>query len=53
MPEINEVFSAFPDKELLIHVKDGNLETYQVLWNDYLSTMTEERLAQITYMETM
>jgi glycerophosphoryl diester phosphodiesterase len=48
MPEINEVFSAFPDKELLIHVKDGNLETYQVLWNDYLSTMTEERLAQIT-----
>ena len=48
MPELNEVFSSFPDKELLIHVKDGNIKTYEVLWNNYLSTMTKERLAQIT-----
>ena len=48
MPELNEVFSAFPDKELLIHVKDGNMKTFEVLWNEYLSNMTEERLAQIT-----
>ena len=48
MPELFEVFSAFPDKELLIHVKDGNMKTYEVLWNDYLSTMTKDRLAQIT-----
>lgn len=48
MPELNEVFSAFPDKELLIHVKDGNMKTYEVLWSDYLSTMPPERLAQIT-----
>ena len=31
MPELNEVFSSFPDKELLIHVKDGNIKTYEVL----------------------
>jgi len=45
MPEPSEVFSAFPDKELLIHVKDGNIKTFEVLWSDYLSAMTEERLA--------
>ena len=33
---------------MLIHVKDGNIKTYEVLWNNYLSTMTKERLAQIT-----
>ena len=48
MPELGEVFTAFPDKELLIHVKDSDIKTYEVLWNDYLSTMTNERLAQIT-----
>jgi glycerophosphoryl diester phosphodiesterase len=48
MPDIDEVFSAFPDKELLIHVKDGNLKTYEILWNEYLSTMTPDRLDQIT-----
>lgn len=48
MPDIDEVFSVFSDKELLINVKDGNLETYEVFWDDYLSTMTAERLAQLT-----
>lgn len=47
MPSIDEVFADFPDKGLLIHVKDGNMKTYEVLW-DYLSKMTEERLTQIT-----
>jgi glycerophosphoryl diester phosphodiesterase len=48
MPELNEVFETFPDKELLIHVKDGNMQTYEVLWNDYLSPMSDERLNQLT-----
>lgn len=42
MPELAEVFSAFPGKELLINVKDGDVETYQVLWTDYLSRMTKD-----------
>ncbi len=46
MPTIDEVFTAFPDKDLLIHVKDGNIETYEVLWKK-LRTMKEERLKQI------
>ncbi len=47
MPTIDEVFSTFPDKEFLIHVKDGNVETYEVLWGK-LSTFSEERLNQLT-----
>jgi len=47
MPSIDEVFEAFPDKELLINVKDGNLETYEILW-EHLSSMSDERLAQMT-----
>lgn len=30
MLRIDEVFVAFTDKELLIHVKDGNLKAYGV-----------------------
>lgn len=48
MPELAEVFSAFPGKELLINVKDGDVETYQVLWTDYLSKMTKDQLSLIT-----
>ena len=47
MPTIDEVFGAFPDKELLIHVKDGNVETYEVLWSK-LRPLPQERLAQLT-----
>lgn len=47
MPSIDEVFSAFRDEELLIHVKDGDMRTYEVLWG-YLEGMSEARLAQIT-----
>lgn len=47
MPSIDEVFEAFPDKELLINVKDGNLKTYEVLW-EHLSSMSDERLEQMT-----
>lgn len=47
MPELSEVLEAFPDKKLLIHMKDGNIETAMVLWR-YLESMTEERKAQIT-----
>ena len=47
MPELNEVLEAFPDKELLIHMNHGDLETAEVLWT-YLENMSEERLGQIT-----
>lgn len=47
MPDIDEVFARFPDKELLIHVKDGNLATYEVLWGK-LSKLPEERYKQLT-----
>lgn len=47
MPTIDEVFSAFPDKDLLIHVKDGNVETYEVLWTK-LNALPQERIAQLT-----
>lgn len=44
---MDEVFSAFPDKDLLIHVKDGNLETYEVLWST-LKALPPERFARLT-----
>lgn len=47
MPTIQEVFTVFPDKDFLIHVKDGNIKTYQVLW-DYLKEMPIEQLDKIT-----
>ena len=47
MPSIDEVFKAFPDKELLIHIKDNNEEIGKALWS-YLKDMDEERLSQIT-----
>lgn len=47
MPELGEVLDEFPDRELLIHMKHGDLETAQVLWT-YLKEMSEERLKQIT-----
>lgn len=47
MPSIDEVFKAFPDKELLIHVKANDEEIGKVLWN-YLKVMNKERLSQIT-----
>lgn len=47
MPSLDEVFEAFPDKELLIHVKQDNEEIGKVLY-DYLKDMDEDRLSQIT-----
>lgn len=47
MPEFSEVLAAFPDKELLIHLRDGDLKTAQVLWQ-YLQDLPESRLWQIT-----
>ena len=47
MPSLDEVFDAFPDKELLIHVKQDNEEIGKVLY-DYLKDMDEDRLSQIT-----
>ena len=50
MPELGEVLETFEDKELLIHMKNGNLETGKILW-EYLKDMPEERLSQITVYE--
>ncbi|MNO49597.1 Glycerophosphoryl diester phosphodiesterase precursor [compost metagenome] len=48
MPSLDEVFAAFPDKEFLIHDKDGDMETTKVLWDTYLSTMSRNQLDLIT-----
>jgi glycerophosphoryl diester phosphodiesterase len=47
MPSIEEVFEAFPDEDLLIHIRSYSIETGEVLWS-YLSKMSEERLDKIT-----
>jgi len=48
MPELKEVLEAFPDKDLLIHMKKSDLETAKVLWT-YLEIMSPERLAKMTF----
>ena len=47
MPTMDEVFATFPDKELLIHVKDSKIETYEALW-EKLKDLPEERIHQLT-----
>ncbi|WP_066502333.1 glycerophosphodiester phosphodiesterase family protein [Abyssisolibacter fermentans] len=47
MPELSEILETFKDKELLIHMKNGDLETGKILWT-YLKNMSDKRLAQIT-----
>lgn len=47
MPDIEEVFCAFPDGDLLIHIKSDSIETGEVLWS-YLGKMSPERLDKIT-----
>ena len=47
MSEFSEVLETFKDKELLIHMKDGGLETGKILWT-YLEDMSQEWLSQIT-----
>ncbi|HOO28342.1 MAG TPA: glycerophosphodiester phosphodiesterase family protein, partial [Lachnospiraceae bacterium] len=47
MPSIEDVFKAFPDADLLIHIRSYSVETGEVLWS-YLSQMSEERLNKIT-----
>lgn len=47
MPELSEVLEAFPDKELLIHMRDNGIETGELLWT-YLENMSPDRLKQIT-----
>lgn len=47
MPELSEILEAFPDKELLIHMKDDGLATGKILWT-YLDDMSSQRINQIT-----
>ncbi|KXT84460.1 Glycerophosphoryl diester phosphodiesterase [Streptococcus sp. DD11] len=47
MPTMDEVLERFPDKEFVIEVKDGKLETYKVLWRK-LKTLSPERLDKLS-----
>ena len=47
MPTMDEVLETFPDKEFIIEVKDGKIETYHVLW-EKLKTLSPERLKQLS-----
>jgi glycerophosphoryl diester phosphodiesterase len=47
MPELSEVLAAFPNHELLIHMKDDGLATGKILWT-YLEDMSNDRIKQIT-----
>lgn len=38
MPELKEVLNTFPDKELLIHIKDGNMKTVELL-SEFISEL--------------
>lgn len=46
MPTIEEVLNAFPDKELLIHIKSNDPQEGELL-ADYLLTLPEARLASL------
>lgn len=48
MPSLDEVLSTFEDKELLIHNKDWDMETTEVLWDSYLSKLSKKQLDRIT-----
>lgn len=42
---MDEVFSAFPDKDLLIHVKDRNLEAIPRQYQGYVWTNRIDRIS--------
>jgi glycerophosphoryl diester phosphodiesterase len=47
LPSIDDVFKAFPDKEFLIHVKDGGTEAGKLL-DEYLKEMNYAQLSRIS-----
>lgn len=47
MPELSEVLSAFAQKELLLHVKDGDPQTTDILLS-HLNAMSPEQRERIT-----
>jgi len=47
MPELQEVLATFPDRDLLIHMKDTDPETAVILWS-YLEEFSPERLDRIS-----
>ena len=47
MPELTEVLAAFPDRDLLIHMKDTDPETAVILWS-YLEEFSPDRLDGIS-----
>lgn len=51
MPTMDEVLETFPNKEFVIEVKDGKLETYKVLWQK-LKNLSPQRLKQLSVCGT-
>lgn len=47
LTSIEEVFEAFPDREFLIHIKDGGAEAGQLL-HEYFQAMGAEQLSRIS-----
>jgi glycerophosphoryl diester phosphodiesterase len=47
LPSIDEVFEAFPDRELLVHIKDGGEEAGRLL-GTYLQEMDDEQRKKIS-----
>ena len=41
MPTLNEVLDTFPDKDFVIEIKDGKMETYKVFWENVSSLAPE------------
>ena len=47
MPTLNEALDTFPDKDFVIEIKDGKIETYKVFWEN-MSSLAPERLEKFS-----
>ncbi len=47
MPTLDEVFAEFPNREFLVHVKDGDIKTCDIL-KKKLKSLSEEQLQKIS-----
>lgn len=48
MPEFKEVLAAFPDRDLLIHLKDDGERAAEALWQDIIG-MEPDEIAHLTF----
>ncbi len=47
MPSLDQVLEQFPERDLLLHIKESNVAVAQVLWRDYLQPMTPAQRARV------